>query len=621
MNSCIEPDTYVILRLPSEQLRIVEVKPDTLITIPKLGSFPTNLIIGRPFHFTYELHERRPDEPFSRLRVVPANELHGDALSSRDDAPDGVDDGSDEPETGAQFDIVADDGSVLMRNNRLTVDDASRQHLTHEEIEELKKVGTGSGIELIKTIMASHAALGEKTEFSLAKYTLRKSRKYLKRFTILPLDVTNLAESILEREAPKIMELREETVALACAWSNAHWSEGTGEEMTGRWLVIDDSGGLVVAALAERMGILYEDKTVELEDGDDGAPNEADANPDYTADTTRGTEPNEQQPNEANPAGETPNGHSTPRKPPRPRPDGLPLNRSHPAAMSATTNTLTLLHPNHQPNIGLLQYFGYDNSAPVSSHPLYTHLRTVSWLQLLHPSEDPTYIEPDVVSEDTLAAMKSGKRGNYYRKRRRWQRVKAVVDETRGGGFDGLVVASFTDPKEILKHTVPLLSGGAKVVMYSPNVEPLTEVVDLYSKERKAAYLELKREPETKTTQNGGHPESHDDDAEKEMDADFPVDPMLLLAPTLQTVRVRDWQVLPGRTHPMMTSRGGAEGYVLTATRVIPHSGAVEARGNASKRRKTEASAGPSEVDSDAGIEARAKRGKLETGSEMEVEV
>ena len=37
-----------------------------------------------------------------------------------------------------EFDIVGDDGEVLMRSNRLTIDDPSRQSLTGEEIEALK---------------------------------------------------------------------------------------------------------------------------------------------------------------------------------------------------------------------------------------------------------------------------------------------------------------------------------------------------------------------------------------------------------------------------------------------------------------------------------------------------
>jgi tRNA (adenine-N(1)-)-methyltransferase non-catalytic subunit len=38
-----------------------------------------------------------------------------------------------------------------------------------------------------------------------------------------------------------------------------------------------------------------------------------------------------------------------------------------------------------------------------------------------------------------------------------------------------------------------------------------------------------------------------------------------------------------------MMGRGGAEGYVFAATRVLPAEGKVEARGTAGKKRKTEA--------------------------------
>lgn len=49
---------------------------------------------------------------------------------------------------------------------------------------------------------------------------------------------------------------------------------------------------------------------------------------------------------------------------------------------------------------------------------------------------------------------------------------------------------------------------------------------------------------------------------------------------------------MPGRTHPLMTERGGAEGYVFTAFRAKPAEGHVEAMGkfgNGGKRKKTAA--------------------------------
>jgi len=557
---------------------------------------------------------------------VPASELHAEALGENAPAAEVTDENA---ESGAGYDIVGEDGEVIMRNNRLTVDDASRQKLSMEEIEELKKAGTGSGKDIIAKIMESHNAIGEKTSFSLAKYTLRKSRKYLKRFTVLPMDVGVLTEYVLEKEAYKIMELREDLLGLICSWANVHCGatsrvqmadDGVSQIGGGRWLVVDDTGGLVTAALAERMGILYPDEDdVESEEVEERVP-EADAPddtgktvsqqhngnvkssgdaaqngedtamPDADADTTTASDP-------AKPidAPTTSQPRTQPRKPPRP----------HVPQMSAQTNTLTVLHPNNQPNLSYLNYFGYDYGAPAVSHPLYKHLKSLSWLSLLHPEDDPQYDEPESVSEEVLAAMKSSKRGTYYRKRRRWERVKTVVDETRAGGFDGLVVATAMDAKTVLKELVPLVRGGGKIVVYSPNAEPLVELCDYYSKERRAAYIarEFGPPPQTPRQQNGKKHRFEDDadtnDSTTEggnEEDDFPVNPTLLLAPSLQTARARQWQVLPQRTHPMMTSRGGAEGYIFTATRVLPIEGRVEARGHHGKKKR--------KVDAEAAVQA-----------------
>jgi tRNA (adenine-N(1)-)-methyltransferase non-catalytic subunit len=563
------------------------------------------------------------------LRVVSATELHAEALGDDHAATEAKPEPT-EGTTGAEFDIVGEDGELIMRSNRMTVDDPSRQTLSMDEIEELKKAGTGSGKEIIAKLMASHLAIDEKTSFSLAKYTLRKSRKYLKRFTALPMDIGVLTAHITEKEAYKIMELREEMLGLIVSWANVHCAEvsrvmtaedGISQVGGGRWLVVDDTGGLVTAALAEKMGLLYtqdEDEDAEEEEEDStlvkdqeaasgvATLEEARGNLSEAANGTtkpvgndKNTEKNETdvvmvdaETTGANPSNGThskstevsndpSNTHDRPRKPPR----------AHVAQMSALTNTLTVLHTNNQPNLSSLKYFSFDPGAPVPNHPLYTHLKSVSWLQLLYPSEDPSYIEPEVLSEEALAAMKSSKRGNYYKKRRRWERTARVVDETRRGGYDGLVVASVMDPKTVMKELVPLVRGGGRIVVYHPNAEPLVEVCDLYSKERRTAYIDRqveisqneksksKAEPEEEGSRDGGWDEYDDED--------FPVNPTLLLAPTLQTSRARNWQVLPGRTHPMMTSHGGAEGYLFTATRVIPAEGKVEARGRyRGKKRK-----------------------------------
>lgn len=542
---------------------------------------------------------------------MPASELHAEALGN--DHALRVEPGDDNAEAIAGFDIVHEDGEVIMRNNRLTVDDASRQALSMAEIEELKKAGAGSGKDIIAKIMASHNAIDEKTSFSLAKYTLRKSKKYMRRFTTLPLDVGLLTEYVLEKEAYKIMELREDLLGLICSWSNIHngassrvltAEDGVSQIGGGRWLVADDTGGLVAAALAEKMGILYPEEEGDESDHEEDTVLEPAAigqvngqqqnNTANTLAASEGKDTDTDMPDadvdavESSKIIETTTSTSAPSEPP-PRPRKPP--RPHIPQMSAQTNTLTVLHANNQPNLSYLKYFGYDYGAPSVSHPLYKHLKSVSWLSLLHPEDDPSYDEPELFSDEVLATMKSSKRGTYYKKRRRWERVKSVVDETQRGGFDGLVVATAMDIKTVLKELVPLVKGGGKVVVYNPNVEPLVEICDYYSKERRAAFIAREFGPPQQQKNGKRFKVEENDDSATEggnEDDDFPLNPTLLLAPSLQTVRARQWQVLPGRTHPMMTSRGGAEGYLFTATRVLPIEGRVEARGqHAKKKRKT----------------------------------
>ncbi|KAJ9642841.1 tRNA (adenine(58)-N(1))-methyltransferase non-catalytic subunit trm6 [Coniosporium tulheliwenetii] len=515
IHSYIRPNTHIVLRLPSGLSKIVEIQPNTA------------------------------------ARRLPA-ELHAEALSSNHATPAESRAETADDTGGVEFDIVGENGEVLMRSNRLTVDDPTRQALSMEEIEELKRAGTGSGKDIVAKIMASHQALGEKTSFSLAKYTLRKTKKYMKRFTVLPLDVSMLAQILLEREAPRIMELREEMLGLIGAWANVHYSgatrdftngSGVGRIGGGRWLVVDETGGLVVAALAEKMGILYPEEEDE-EEGEEAQPEQA---------ISTEAHPSEARPVEPALTADAPS-------PPAPSSD-QPMPDAPP-----TSNPLSTSDP----------------PPPSPSHPRRPHPTTFPpaiWLQLLHPSDDAAYAEPPLVPEAELATWKAGKRGTYYRKRRRWERVKRVVDETRAGGFDGLVVASSLDPVGVLRACVPLLRGAGQVVVYSPVVEPLVRVMDLYSRERRTAWVvrqqqqgQQKGEEDQEEAVNG----TEDLETEEE-DEGFPVNPTLLLSPMLQTTR-----------------GGGAEGYLFTATRVFPVEGKVEARGKFSKKRKVEPTNGVS---------------------------
>lgn len=459
---------------------------------------------------------------------------------------------------GVEYDVAGADGEMIMRTNRQIIDDNKSQIMTMGEIEAMKAEGI-SGSAMVAKIMESHSGMDQKTAFALAKYSVRKRKKYMKRFTVLPLDVATLARWIYhDKEAAKIMNLREEILALIGSWSHVHHtpidltatvSGATGKAPTGKYLVVDETGGLLVAYLAEKMGILYES------DGRD-APDAA--------------------------CEDQPNLKDTSPSPRAPAVDVMPNGSSkhpHRCHGEAPANSIYLLHAASQPNLALMKYFQFDVFNPAASHPLTTHLKHLSWLQLLSPSDDAGYTEPEVVPYQTLQTWKGGRRSTHYRKRRRWERIKSTVDDTKAGDFDGLIVASVMQSADILRHLVPLLRGGAQVVVYTPTIEPLAELADLYSKERRLAFVSDPPLPEDMPTQ------------------DFPVDPSLLLAPTIQTARAKPWQVLPGRTHPLMTGKGGSEGYIFTATRVVPAHGRIEARGQFKRRKLLE--------KSEAGLESK----------------
>jgi len=510
-----------------------------LINLGKYGSFPANQIIGRPFYLTYEILET-PDKDGYKLRVFSATELHAEIMIEEAEA-DGEAEG-DTAEAGEE---------ATMRTNQGIVDDAATQKLTWEEIEALKE-SAGSGQEIIAKILESHSALDQKTAFSLAKYTLRKRKKYMKRFTVLPMDVSTLANFMLaEKDAGRTMEMRDEHIGLLGCFGNVHHSGGAvGDSLpdvkpNGRYLVVDETGGLIVAAMAERMGILYphdnEDEQEEPTEGEPGSENQKSAS-----------------------------------------------RRRHNGPNLASNNTLTLLHAQAQPNLSLLKYFGYDMNSPDESHPLHTHLKTLSWIQLVEPSRDPIVSqEPAEISPEELAQMKTNKRTTYYFKRNRYLKSKAISDEARAGGFDGLIAGTLFDPASVLKHAVPLLSGSAQVSVYYPYIEPLVNLMDLYSTTRRTTFINKKRDLEMQRTADGKVDLSS-------LHKEFVLDPTLLLPPTLHHTRVRGWQVLPGRTHPLMTSRGGAEGYLFHGMRVIPTEESIQAAGTFRKKRKIETTSTPS---------------------------
>lgn len=490
---------------------------------------------------------------------------------------------------------LTENGELVVRSGREASDVLVRQTLTQEQIEELKREGNNAGKDVIEKLLLSHTALDQKTSFSLAKYKALKTRKYIRRFQMLPVDIPNFAHwQLEEREPGKIMDMRAEMLGLVECWGNAHFSGEEayledpgatctqGEEalapirpelLKGRWLVVDDTCGLLTAAMAEKMGIL------QPEDDDESDGNEPQQGPDSDDDeqpeVATKKEGSDAEMVDVPATEEKTEDFSAKRPPQKPRASDFAIPFSQ-------TNTITVLHAASQPNLSFLSYWGFDATAPNHPpHPLVNHLLSLTWLQLLKPELDTTYSIPALTAApEELASWKPSRRGNFHRKRRRFARVRHIVDATRAGNFSGLVCASTMDAVSILQHTLPLLAGGAPVAIYSPTLEPLARLADLFSVSRRTAWT------------SGSVVETADKTAEElerwPGSEDFPLNPMLLLGTSIQTSRARQWQVLPGRTHPLMTERGGTDGYIFTAWKARPAEGKVAAKGKF-KRRKLDA--------------------------------
>lgn len=552
----------------------------SVVSLGKYGSFHTNSIIGRPYYLTFEVLERSEQKDGRELRILRASEIHAETILEEAEPDLGEEASASTPSAG-HFDEYGLP-STTEKSNVNIIDNTENQKLTYSEIEALKSEPLTNPKDLIALIRANHSQIDQKTAFSLAKYNLRKHKKYMRRFTVLPLDVATLTDWMMnEKDFTKVMEMRNESLGLIGSWANVFASPEVSpdDEPRCRYLVVDDTSGLVTAAIAERMGLLHHQKPI-----------------------SEGQRTTQQQPAEARPPSDaTQEAPQTQTEPPPKRP-----RYEHPPA---TSNTITLVHANQQPNLSLLRYFGFDPTQKPAAHdptphPLYTHLNTLTWLQLLDPASDATYAqEPEVLPTDELAKMKANHRSDYFRKRRRWTRTQQIVNSARDGGFNALIIASATNPVSICKHLVPLLAGGAQVVVYNHHIEPLMELCDVYATARRAAYLQWRNKRmqakedeeeyvkvETADVENegeGGFRTQASKEDEEEA-AQFPVDPTLLLTPTVHHSVARPWQVLPGRTHPMMMGKGGAEGgYVMVSTRVIPIEGvAVQARGRQGKNRK-----------------------------------
>lgn len=421
----ITVDDYAILRLPSGARKMIQLRIEGVINMGKFGTFNVEDVLGYPYGQAFEIENENKVKPIESLDmgITDLAELDSDDLIS---------------------------GSS--KDNRLLVDQGNVQKLTVEEIEEMKNKIGGNEVarEIIQTMIKNHGSFDKKTAYSQEKYLDRKHKKFLRRFSINYLTSNEMLDYLyFEKEPFRILNLSLEMLGLMMSYGNVMPG--------GNYLVVDETGGLVVYAMLERMG---------------------------------------------------------------------------------NKGTITLLHENDQPSIHVLNKTRYAKEISTSPESM---VQCINVLQFLEPETERPDFKP--LDEEEYKKLPETMRTQYDRKLKRFQITNKVLDRVIQNDFESLIYVSTLNPTTFVPRIIPRLRGSSPLVIYNQYKEALIELNHIFLREKG------------------------------------------ILLPNIHHSVVRRYQTVPGKIHPLMTSRSDG-GYILTGLKVFPIQNVV-AVGRGTKKRRT----------------------------------
>ncbi|KAJ2733563.1 tRNA (adenine(58)-N(1))-methyltransferase non-catalytic subunit trm6 [Coemansia sp. Cherry 401B] len=169
----------------------------------------------------------------------------------------------------------------------------------------------------------------------------------------------------------------------------------------------------------------------------------------------------------------------------------------------------------HDGDVGNYDVLRYMNFSPECKD----RLRTLPWAKLYHKMEPFA----EVLSENPTDQERTG----FARRQRGHAKLSENIDTLNRGEFDALVISTNYNLLSVIRKLVPFLGGSRMLVVYDQSKEALTE-----------AYAQLRESPEFLNVQ-------------------------------LTESWLREYQVLPNRTHPLMNMSGGG-GFILSAIHLAP---------------------------------------------------
>jgi tRNA (adenine-N(1)-)-methyltransferase non-catalytic subunit len=152
-------------------------------------------------------------------------------------------------EFGEDSEINADDSTFpeieQANDNRNLVDNNNSQSLDYKQLTKLVEEGT-DGSAIVSALVENSKTFENKTEFSKAKYIVRKQKKYQPRCRMVRCTGFSVCETMFKKEPRKMMNMREDTLGQILSYSNI--SAGC------QVLVMETCLGLVTGAITQRMG-------------------------------------------------------------------------------------------------------------------------------------------------------------------------------------------------------------------------------------------------------------------------------------------------------------------------------------------------------------------------------
>ncbi|KNC86285.1 hypothetical protein SARC_01547 [Sphaeroforma arctica JP610] len=132
------------------------------------------------------------------------------------------------------------------KDHRSIQQDYDSQKLSYEEITRLKKEGV-SGEDMIKLLVENSGSFENRTEFSQAKYIMKKQKRHLANtFSLRRPTLPLLCDTTYQFNPERIQNIRSDSLAQVLTQANVHAGS--------RVLLLESCKGLVTAGVLERLG-------------------------------------------------------------------------------------------------------------------------------------------------------------------------------------------------------------------------------------------------------------------------------------------------------------------------------------------------------------------------------